>query len=82
MTVHDAWRGRRCALAVWVVACLAAPIPAAAQTKDQKPPPAVAGPRDDAQPPNPPPPGRRPQKKTPGEERPRTDVPVSFPVDI
>jgi hypothetical protein len=66
-----------------LVACLGASLPAAAQTQDPKPPAAEEKRQDEKEKPAPPPRrGRETQKRDPGEERPRLDVPVSFPVDI
>ncbi|MGH8649275.1 MAG: hypothetical protein ACREUP_08205, partial [Burkholderiales bacterium] len=65
-------------------ACFGAPVPVAPQTGEQKPPPAsekkpeVKPQKPDA----PTAPRRESPKPGPGEERPRSDVPVSFPVDI
>jgi hypothetical protein len=73
----------RIALALSMATCLAAP-DVAAQSEPVKPPPAAekkpqAGPEK----PGPPPAKRREASKSaPAEERPRSDVPVSFPVDI
>ncbi|MDH3437049.1 MAG: hypothetical protein OEN48_08690 [Betaproteobacteria bacterium] len=70
-------------LALGLAACLGAPLPVAAQTQDSKPATASEKPRDQKEKPAPPPARRREsQKRDPGEERPRLDVPVSFPVDI
>jgi hypothetical protein len=71
-------------LAFCAAACLAAPIPAAPQSEDQKPPPAAEKkPRAEPEKPDTPPIPRQEAPRTgPGEERPRSDVPVSFPVDI
>jgi hypothetical protein len=71
-------------LALCTAACLAAPIPGGAQTADQKPTPdAEKKSRPKAEKPDTPPIPRREAPRTgPGEERPRSDVPVSFPVDI
>jgi len=71
-------------LALCTAACLAAPIPAAPQSEDQKPPPAAEKkPRvKQEKPESPPTPRREAPRAGPGEERPRSDVPVSFPVDI
>jgi len=74
MTVH------RYVLAGWAAAHLLAVFPTIAQTETPQPPPA-AKPGDKA---GEAPPARRaraPQRKA-DEERPRTDVPVAFPVDI
>jgi len=75
---------RRSVLALWTAVCLAAPILVWAQTADQKPPPAAEKkPRVKQEKPESPPTPRREAPRTgPGEERPRSDVPVSFPVDI
>jgi len=73
-----------CVLAICAAACLAVPVPAAAQAGDQKPP-AAAEKKPEVKPQKPeaqPAPRREPPKRAPGEERPRSDVPVSFPVDI
>lgn len=71
-------------LAFCAAACLAAPDPGWAQTADQKRPPAAEKkPRVKQEKPESPPTPRREAPRTgPGEERPRSDVPVSFPVDI
>ena len=71
-------------LAFCAAACLAAPVLVRAQTADQKPPPAAEKkPRVKQEKPESPPTPRREAPRTgPGEERPRSDVPVSFPVDI
>jgi hypothetical protein len=71
-------------LAFCAAACLTAPILVWAQTADQKPPPAAEKKsRPKAEKPDTPPIPRREAPRTgPGEERPRSDVPVSFPVDI
>lgn len=71
-------------LALWTVACLAAPLPATPQSEDQKPPPAAEKkPRvKQEKPDSPPAPRREAPRSRPGEERPKSDVPVSFPVDI
>ena len=76
--------GRRRVLAICAVACMAMPVPAVPQTGDQKPPP-VAEKNPEVKPQKPetkPAPRRDASKRGPGEERPRSDVPVSFPVDI
>ena len=75
---------RKSVLALWTAACLAAPIPAAPQPEDQKPPPAAEKkpPVKQEKPESPPTPRREAPRTGPGEERPRSDVPVSFPVDI
>jgi hypothetical protein len=63
--------------------CLGNPIPAGAQTQDAKPATASEKPPDKKKKPAPPPDrGREPQKRDSSGERPRLDVPVSFPVDI
>ena len=75
---------RRSMLALWTAVCLAAPILVWAQTADQKPPPAAekkSQPKAE-KPDTPPIPRREAPRTGPGEERPRSDVPVSFPVDI
>ncbi len=73
-------------LAVWAAAWLTAPSPATPQTEPPKPPPAAEKkPPVKQEKPEAPPPRRRAAPKPgpgPGEERPRSDVPVSFPVDI
>lgn len=63
-------------------ACLAGPVTAASEAGEQKPPPAAEKkPRaEPVKPESPPAPRRKPPST--GEERPRSDVPVSFPVDI
>lgn len=74
------WRGT--AIACFVV-CLAGPLPAAAQTQGSKP--ETTGEKtQDRKEKSAPPPRRAPksQKREAVEERPRLDVPVSFPVDI
>ena len=75
---------RSSVLALWTAACLAAPIPAAPQSEDQKPPPAAEKkpPVRQEKPESPPAPRREAPRTSPGDERPRSDVPVSFPVDI
>jgi hypothetical protein len=72
------------ALAIWAAAWLAAPSPAAPQTEPPKPPPAAETkpPVKQGKPETPPAPRREAPKTGAGEERPRSDVPVSFPVDI
>ena len=75
---------KRIALAIWTAACLAAPSPATPQTEPAKPP-RTADKKPQAEPEKPvsrEPPKRETPKTVPGEERPRSDVPVSFPVDI
>lgn len=71
-------------LALFTAACLAVPLPAAPQSEDQKPPPAAEkkppASQDKAEPP--PAPRRDAPRTGPGNERPRSDVPVSFPADI
>jgi hypothetical protein len=71
-------------LTLFTAVCLAAPILVWAQTADQKPPPAAEKkPRVKQEKLESPPTPRREAPRTgPGEERPRSDVPVSFPVDI
>ena len=71
-------------LAISMAACLAAPNVATPQTEPAKPPPAAkkkprAGPE---KPDSPQTPRREAPRTSPSEERPRSDVPVSFPVDI
>jgi len=76
---------RSFALALCAAACLAAPLPAAPQDKDLKPPPSGAAKKPPAKPEkpdSPPPPRRETPSAAPSGERPRADVPVSFPVDI
>ena len=75
---------KRIALALSIAACLVAPNVATPQTEPVKPPPATekkprAGPE---KPDSPQPPRREAPRTGPAEERPRSDVPVSFPVDI
>jgi hypothetical protein len=73
------------ALALISAACIAAPLPAASQDKDPKPPPPEAAKKPPAKPEkpdSPPPPRRETPSAAPSGERPRADVPVSFPVDI
>ncbi len=72
------------ALAICVAAWLLAPVPAAPQGGDQKPPRAAEKKPEvkPQKPETPPAPRRDASKRGPGEERPRSDVPVSFPVDI
>ncbi len=70
-----------------VTACfmagLVCSLPAAAQTQDSKPEAAVEKPQDKKKKAAPPPQrSRESRKRNAGEERPRADVPVSFPVDI
>lgn len=71
-------------LVLWTAACLAAPIPAAPQSEDPKPPPAAEKkPRvKQEKPESPPTPRWETPRTSPGVERPKSDVPVSFPVDI
>jgi hypothetical protein len=71
-------------LAIWTAAWLAAPSPATPQTELPKPPPAAdkKPPVKQEKPETPPAPRREAPKSRLGEERPRSDVPVSFPVDI
>jgi hypothetical protein len=71
-------------LAICAAASLAAPGPAAPQTELPKPPPAAEKkpPVKQEKPPTPPAPRREAPRTGAGEERPRSDVPVSFPVDI
>jgi len=76
--LKSGWRLIAC-----LAACLAAPFPASAQTQDPKPATASEKPRDQKEKPAPPASRRRePQKQGAPEERPRLDIPVSFPVDI
>jgi hypothetical protein len=72
------------AFAICAAASLAAPSPAAPQTEIPKPPPAAEKipPVKQEKPETPPAPRREAPKSRLGEERPRSDVPVSFPVDI
>jgi hypothetical protein len=71
-----------------LIACLLASAGASflarAQTEGPKPAPAVEKPQDSKEKPAPPPRSDRASRKrdASGEERPRADVPVSFPVDI
>jgi hypothetical protein len=71
-------------LAIWTAAWLAAPSPATPQTEPPKPPPAAEKkpPVKQEKPETPPATRREAPKSRLGEERPRSDVPVSFPVDI
>ena len=71
-------------LAIWTAGWLATPSPATPQTEAPKPPPAAEKKSPVKQEKPEPPPARRraTPKPGPGEERPRSDVPVSFPVDI
>ncbi len=63
--------------------CLAGSLPAAAQTQDPKPETAVEKPENNKGKPVPPPRRSRDSRRhDANEERPRLDVPVSFPVDI
>ena len=75
---------RRSVLALWTAACLVAPFPAAPQSEDQKPPPAAdkKPPVRQDKPEAPSAPRREAPRTGVGEERPRSDVPVSFPADI
>jgi hypothetical protein len=75
---------RNFVLAIWAAAWFAAPSPATPQTEPPKPPPAVEKkpPVKQGKPETPPAPRREAPKSRLGEERPRSDVPVSFPVDI
>ncbi len=69
--------------AACLVVCLAVSLPAAAQTQEAKP--ETTGEKtQDRKEKSAPPPRRAPksQKREAVEERPRLDVPVSFPVDI
>lgn len=81
MIMRCCWCRRTAVLVAWTAACLAAPLPAAAQAQDPKPPPAAAKPADKAEKQSPSRRGREPPRKD-GEERPRPDVAVSFPTDI
>ena len=71
-----------------LVACImagaGASFPAGAQGQDPKPPAAVEKPQAAKEKPAPSPRSERQSRKrdVPGDERPRADVPVSFPVDI
>lgn len=71
-------------LALWAAACLAAPNPATPQAELPKPPPSAEKkpPVKQEKPETPPTPRREAPRTGAGEERPRSDVPVSFPVDI
>jgi hypothetical protein len=72
-------------LAICAAACLYAPVPAASQSSDQQKPPPAAEKKPEVKPQKSetqPAPRRDASKRGPGEERPRSDVPVSFPVDI
>jgi hypothetical protein len=80
--MHRCWRWRNGLLVAWTAACCAAPLPAAAQTQDPKPPPAAEKPGDKAEKQAPSRRAREPQRNDSGDERPRPDVAVSFPVDI
>jgi hypothetical protein len=73
----------RIALALSMAACLAAP-DVAAQSEPVKPPPAAEkNPQATPDKPDSPPAKRqKPPPSAPAGERPRSDVPVSFPVDI
>jgi len=75
---------RRSLLAICATACLGVPVPAAPQTEDPKPPPVTEKkpPVKQQKPEAPPAPRREAPRTGPAEERPRSDVPVSFPVDI
>lgn len=66
------------------IAGAGASFPAGAQSENPKPAAAVEKPQDGKEKPAPPPRSDRPSRKrdASGEERPRADVPVSFPVDI
>ena len=69
--------------AACLVVCLAASLPAAAQTQEAKPETAAEKPQSKKEKAAPAPrPRRESRGRDPGEERPRLDVPVSFPVDI
>jgi hypothetical protein len=74
MTVH------RYVFVAWTAASLAAALPAAAQVEGPKAP-VAAKPAEKAEKATPARRGREPPRKD-GEERPRPDVAVSFPVDI
>jgi len=70
------------AIACFVV-CLAGPLPAAAQTPGSKLETTDEKTQDKKEKPAPPPRrGQESKKREAVEERPRLDVPVSFPVDI
>ena len=71
-----------CALIACLLAWAGAP-PASAQSEDAKPAAATEK-REDRKEKRAPPPRseRQKEKRDAGEERPRVDVPVSFPVDI
>jgi hypothetical protein len=75
---------RNSVLALVTVACVAVPNPAAPQSEDQKPPPAAEKkpPVRQDKPGSPPVPRREAPRPGIGEERPRSEVPVSFPADI
>jgi hypothetical protein len=75
---------RNFVLAIWAAAWFAAPSPATPQTEPPKPPPAAEKkpPVKQEKPATPPAPRREAPRTGAGEERPRSDVPVSFPVDI
>lgn len=79
MTLH-----KKVVLALSIAVCVAAPSPATPQTEPPKPPPAAQKkpPVKQEKPETPPAPRREAPRTGPGEERPRSDVPVSFPVDI
>lgn len=73
------WMLIACFMAGAGASCLAG-----AQGQDPKPAAAAEKPQDSKEKPAPPPRSDRPSRKrdASGEERPRADVPVSFPVDI
>jgi len=75
---------QRIVLALSTAACLAAPNPAVPQAEPPKPPPAAEKkpPVVQEKPVATPAKRREVPRAGPGEERPRSDVPVSFPVDI
>ena len=76
------WTWQGTAVACFVV-CFAAPLAAAAQSQETKPQTAVEKPQPKKEKPAPPPRrAREPQERDSEGERPRLDVPVSFPVDI
>ena len=73
----------RQAVIVGAFVSLVGSFPAVAQTQETKPP--AEKPAADKSKPAPQPPRRErgaPRRDSAGEERPRPDVPVSFPVDI
>jgi hypothetical protein len=72
---------RRRWLLAWTAACLAVPVPGAAQAQAPKPPPVAVTPAEKADKAAPARRLRAPPPKA-GEERPRPDVAVSFPADI